>query len=111
MQVIEMTKQIVRPKRMDEQGNEKPLTWDDIKQFANTLTNEQLQQPAFVWGDEKSGHIFSIAETQDDLINPSGEGVEPKSLYAQSDDDFVKAITENEPIVLSKGRIILELDF
>lgn len=111
MDYLEMTKQVVRPKRMSEHGFEKNLMWSDIKDFVNSLSEEQLQQELIVWGDEKGGGIFSIAIAQDDLINPSGDGVEPVSFYANSEDADDRETAENESIVISKGSIILELDF
>lgn len=46
-------------------------------------------------------------ETECDFINPSGEGVEPVSLYENSEeDDWWK----EEPISHKKGQIILQGD-
>ena len=104
---MEAAEQVVRPKRMNDKNEELTLKWSDIKSFCDTLTPEQLSQNVVVWGDYKGGGIYSIAIANDDLINPSGDGVEPKSLYEDEDDFDVN----DETIVMNKGQIILELDF
>ena len=112
MEDLQMTKQLVRPHRMDEKGNEESLIWDDIFYFCLTLTPDQLKQPVKVWGEEKAGGIYAISEIQDDLINPSGEGVEMKSMYInESEDEESREIAEDEPVVIPKGTIIFDLDF
>lgn len=111
MGTLEMTKQIVRPHRLNEFGYERSLLWSDLKTFCNSLSEEQLQNEVRVWGEEKGGGIYAISEIQDDLINPSGDGLEMKSIYTESEDKDDKEIGEEEDIVVSKGSIILELDF
>lgn len=110
MENLEMTKQLVRPHRMDENGNEESLTWEDIYYFCLTLNTAQLKQNVRVMGDEKGGGIYAISEVQDDLINPSGEGLEMKSIYSNGDNED-KEIAEDEDVIVSKGTIIFEIDF
>lgn len=105
-----MAKQVVRPKRMNSNGEEKNILWSDIKEFVNSLTEEQLSQEVIFWGDENGGGIYSIAITQDDLINPSGDGVEPLSFYMNSENSDDIETAKEEPIVIKKGTIILEVD-
>jgi hypothetical protein len=107
----ESFEQVVRPHRLDENKEERSLLWSDIKAFANSLTEEQLQLEVKAWGDEKGGGIFSIAILRDDYINPSGEGVEPRSIYTDDPEYKEDCSEENEPAVYEKGQIILELDF
>lgn len=112
MPTLEMTKQVLRPHRLDENGNEKSIIWMDILNFCKTLTLEELHQDVRVWGDEKGGGIYAISVIQDDLINPSGEGVEMKSMYINdSEDEESREMAEDEPVVMPKGTIIFELDF
>jgi hypothetical protein len=96
-----MTNQIVRPKRMVD-NEEQPLLWSDIKTFCDGLTKDELQQNVKVWGYEKGGGIYSIAVITEDLVNPTGDSIETISAY----DDL-----EDEPIVMPKGTIVMELDF
>jgi len=106
-----MTKEVLRPKRMNDQGDERSILWSDIKEFVNSLTDEKLQQEVIVWGEEKGGGITSIVITEDDLINPSGEGVEPISVYSNSENEEDRKIAEEETIVMTKGTLVLELNF
>jgi hypothetical protein len=111
MEQIELLKQVVRPRRMDSKNEEAPITWDDLRQFCFSLTSDQLQQPVKVWGEEKGGGVFAISIAEDEGINPSGEAIEPRRLYAEAEDEFSKEIANDEPTVLKKGTIILEGDF
>jgi hypothetical protein len=111
MEDLQMTKQLVRPHRMDKKGDEKSLIWEDIYNFCLTLTPDKLKQPVRVWGEEKAGGIYAISEIQDDLINPSGEGLETKSSYANSEDESDREAAEDEAVILPKGTIIFDLDF
>ncbi len=111
MEIDEAIKQVVRPMRLDHKGNEKTMLWKDIKEFCDTLTAEQLEQDVLIWGDEKGGGAFAISILQDDMINPSGEGIEPKSFYAESEDEVDRATAEEEIIVIHKGKIIIDVDF
>jgi hypothetical protein len=111
MEDLQMTKQLVRPHRMDKKGDEKSLIWEDIYNFCLTLTPDKLKQPVRVWGGEKAGGIYAISEIQDDLINPSGDSLEMKSIYTDSEDKEDREIGEEEDTVVSKGSIIFEIDF
>ena len=111
MENLEMLKQIVRPHRMDENDNEESLIWEDIYCFCQSLTPDQLKQSVRVAGEEKGGGIYAISITQDDLINPSGDGLEMKSIYANSENKEDRDIAEEEDVVVSKGSIVLELNF
>jgi len=87
------------------------LTWAQVKAFCESLTAEELSEDVLVWGDEKGGMAFAISRTNDDAINPSGDGLEPVSFYANSEDPDDREIAEYEPVVMKKGSIILEVDF
>lgn len=106
-----MLKDAVRPRRMNSKGEEKNLLWSDLKEFVNSLNDEQLQQEILVWDEDGGGGmIYSISITEDDMINPSGEGLEPISLYSNSDDAEDIELAKYEPIILRKGAIILNMD-
>lgn len=98
---MEAINQIVRPRKMDDNNNEKNLTWQDIKTFANSLTEDQLSQTVRYWGDEKAGGVFAISILNEDFINASGEGVDPVSNYETSE-------IEDEPIIYTKGTILMD---
>lgn len=109
MATIEMTKEILRPKRM-KHNQEQPLKWQDLKELLNSLPDEQLQQDVVWWGDERGGSVHAVLETQDELINPSGEGCEPRTLYTQSEDESEREIGDTEEIAYPKGQLILLVD-
>lgn len=107
----ELFKQVVRPKRMDEKGEEKSLTWQDVKTFCDTLAESELNQNLQVWGDEKGGGIYAISIAIDEGINPSGDSIEPRMLYSKSANKEDREIAHDEVTVVKKGTIILEADF
>ncbi|WP_314243793.1 hypothetical protein [Empedobacter tilapiae] len=81
------------------------LTWKEVKELLNTYTDEQLESKAILHRiDNEECKIDGLVidefyETEEDFINPSGECIEPISLY---EDD-----NSNEEIVLKKGTPIL----
>ena len=80
-------------------------TWADLKEFANQLDEDQLTQTVRWWGDdEEGGPIKGVDIINDDMINPTGDGLEPRCAY--SDDPEY----DNEPAFLLKGTIMLEGD-
>lgn len=107
---MEILENVVRPRIMKNE-HEMPLSWQDLKDFIMGLTEAELKQQVIVWGEETGGGIFAIAKTTEDLINPSGDGLEPVSIYANSDDPDDKEIAENESAVYKKGKLILQADF
>ncbi len=106
---MEISKVIFRPGTPDANGNEF-MTWRQLKAFLNTQPDTKLTGPVRWWGDEKGGTIHAISEAMDDLINPSGDGVETRSFYAESDDPEDREIAEDEPVVMGKGSLIFEVD-
>lgn len=82
-----------------------------LRNFVNSLSEDELKQPLRFWGDEIGGLIYSATILQDDQINPSGECCEDRSGYMPGgehyDPDFEM---EDEPIVLSKGAVIFQVD-
>lgn len=113
MDIFEAFKKVLSPTELDDNGNKKkkPLTWADIKDYANSLSDEELKQPVRYCGEYKGGEVYSIYILNDDFINPSGDGIEPRSYYAESEDPDDREMAESEPIVLPKGSILLDVDF
>ena len=85
------------------------MTYADLKRFLDGLTPEQLQQDARVIGVETPGGYVTQAEVmKEDWINPSGEGVEPVSVYREyADPDFV---IEDEEVIYAKGEVFLTFE-
>jgi hypothetical protein len=108
----DLLENVVRPRRMEANDEERSLLWSDIKEFANGLSEHQLKQEAVVWGEnDNGGGIYAISITRDDLINPSGEYLETVGLYANSEDDDDRETARTEQVIVKKGTIIIEVDF
>ncbi|SHF17272.1 hypothetical protein [Chryseobacterium vrystaatense] len=84
--------------------SEESITWGQIKAQLYYFTEDQLSQNVVFWGDCKGGKFSALQVLTEDHINPSGEGCEPVSLYA-NDPEYI----EGEPITFAKGSVILEL--
>ena len=78
------------------------MTYQELRDALLLLTKEQLKQPVAFLGEDSPGaplrHIWIVEEDQ---INPSGEGMEPISVY-KDDPDYA-----DEPVVCKAGTIIL----
>ncbi|WP_353164808.1 hypothetical protein [Empedobacter brevis] len=82
------------------------LTWKEVKDLLNSYNDEQLESKAVLHqidNEECEIHAYYINdfyETEEDFINPSGEGVEPISHYENED-------VSDEKIIFKKGTPIL----
>ena len=83
------------------------MNYKQLKEFVNTLTDEQLTQSVRVCGEGFGATIDDINILEEDYIDPSGCGIEPKSLYLESLDSIDREIGESEEIVAKKGTIIM----
>lgn len=82
-----------------------------LKNFLNSLNEDELKQPVRFWGEEVGGTITSAEILSDDYINPSGECCEPRAPYLKGGEFFEEGEDmEDEPIVLRKGAIVFEVD-
>lgn len=81
------------------------MTYRDLKNILSTLNEEQLSTQIFYSGDSTAGKISEVWITEEDQINPTGEGLEPVSFYSD-DKDFD---LESEFVVFKKGTPILIL--
>lgn len=84
----------------------KSFTWKDLKVICNSLNEEQLKMDVHWIGEERGGPVESLEIFEEDMISPSGDGVEPKSSYA-NDKDFN---VEEEEVIFAKGTPILWVD-
>ena len=89
-------------------GQTKALTWAQVKDYAMQLSDDQMESPVILWQDEFSGIVLSINEASEDLIDPSGDGVELASEYA---DQYSPEELAQEEVVYKKGHPILEVFF
>lgn len=64
---------------------QKNLTWQDLKNFANSLSEEQLTQEFIGWGDEFGVTIEEIIPLETDYVNPYGEGYASINDYQDPD--------------------------
>jgi len=66
--------------------DQKSMTCGELKQFLSTLTEDQLAQEVKVSGEKDCWWISGTDILTEDHINPSGEGMEPLSDYADDDE-------------------------
>ena len=61
-------------------------SWQDLKDFANELNDEQLTMPVRWWGNERGGEMGRAHILKEDYVNESGDGCEPISAYEDEPD-------------------------
>lgn len=77
----------------------KKLSWHDIKELANSLTEEQLQQPVKYWTESEVGTVGDANALDEDYVS-DGEGYGPKSEFPP------ETVDENEPVI-PEGTVML----
>jgi hypothetical protein len=70
---------------------EKKLTWRDVKEMANGLTDEQLDMPVKWWGEEEGGTVLDVNQLPEDYVT-DGEAYSPRS---EMDPELIDA---DEPV-------------
>jgi len=78
------------------------MTYKELFEQLGTLTEEQLNMQAIVRDDGE--HVVDINElwiADEDHVNPSGEGAEPRSLYNAEE-------IADELVVFEAGKVFLE---
>lgn len=78
------------------------MTWQQLKDFANSLPEDQLQKEVIWLGDETGGKITEAIPLKEDYVN-MGYGYEPISVY-EEEADFDKDDAEG---VLDAGTPVL----
>jgi len=83
---------------------EQTMTYMELYEQLANLTYDKLSQPIRCCGSEVSGTRANIVVVAEDLINPSGDGWEPVSNYANEPEAIV-----GEPVVVKAGTVLLDL--
>jgi hypothetical protein len=83
------------------------MTYRKLKEELAKLNEEQLEQTVTVTGEDRSVNIGEVWALEEDYINPTGVGMEPRSAYQSDDEDEDDYADSNEPIVATKGRVFL----
>lgn len=83
------------------------LSWKELKDFANSLPEEVLEQDVKWWGDERGGTLVNTHKLEEDYVC-TDEGWEPKSVH-ESYESYSKEDIEDMP-QLAKGTPILWAD-
>jgi hypothetical protein len=78
-------------------------TWQQLKDFCNSLPEEQLPKEVLWMGEERGGKVQGASCFECDQINPTGEGIENITDY-----DFNEI--KNEAIITYKGTPALWVD-
>lgn len=84
-------------------------TWADLKEFANTLSEEQLNQKVKVFGENHSETVKSVEIFDEDMIDPSGDGCEPISVYL-NDPEYGQDFIDSETVCYKAGTIMITAD-
>lgn len=77
----------------------KELTWRDIKNLSNELSEDQLKQPVRYWTEGEGGEVGDANVLDEDYVS-DGESYAPKSEMP------AEVIDEDEP-VFYKGTVML----
>ncbi|MGI4873200.1 MAG: hypothetical protein ACRYFX_18725 [Janthinobacterium lividum] len=91
-------------------------TYADLLASLQALTPEQLTQPAKYWGENCQGNLTGLLVTEEDYVNPSGDGAEPASAYRPKPGETFNEsehMTEDEiadECVLAAGAVMIEVD-
>lgn len=78
-------------------------TWSDLKNFCNSLPEEELEKQVHWWGDERGGKVYRAYQLPEDFIE-TDYGCEPLSAQEPPEDD------EEYVISYAKGTPILDTD-
>lgn len=74
-------------------------TWQDIKDFANSLADHQLELPVIWWGEEKGGKVAGLTILQEDYY-AGDEFLEPlSSLEPEDMDNYSLAHVAGQPVI------------
>jgi len=87
------------------------MTYRELKEQIEKLTPEQLDEQVKVIDETGMYNIGKLWCLEDDYINPSGEGIEPRSMYVEGGDGYDPEYDfSEEPIILTKGTILLSAE-
>jgi len=78
----------------------KKFTWGDLKEFANSLPEEELQKEVIWWGDECGGQIDGAHQLSEDFVT-TDYGCEPASAqeYEEGDEPYEVTHPKGTPIL------------
>jgi hypothetical protein len=77
---------------------------EQLKAALDKLTPDQLKQPVRWSGEERSGKIETMWVLTEDHVNPSGDGLEPVSMY-EDEPEAIEAETRTPA-----GTVLLLVD-
>ena len=80
-----------------------PMKFGQLLEQLQSLTTEQLAQPVILLREGPHINVHEFVAFDEDQINPSGDGIEPASAYADDPDYDVS----DEPVVIKKGTPVL----
>lgn len=84
-------------------SEEKKFTWSDLKNFVNTLPEDELKNPVLWWGEERGGEINNAMQLDEDYV-VTDYGCEPLSVQEPLEDG------EELEVAYKKGTPILGTD-
>lgn len=94
------------------------MTYAELKEQLDKLTPDQLAMKVVWCGEMRGGEVKGFEVLDEDQIDPSGDGMEPVSLYAKeraaeqdiSIEEAEKLTREEEGIIAHKHQLLLLVD-
>jgi len=84
------------------------MTYKELKEQIEKLPTEQLDETVKFIDETGMTKISSLWCLEEDYINPSGDGIEPRSVYEKDGVSYDPEIdVSDEPVVLPKGSVLL----
>lgn len=80
-------------------------TWADLKEFVNSLTDEQLAKPLIYWGEDTGGK-FTVFQLEEEYVY-DGETMSPVSTF--NAEDLAEQRAENAA-TMAKGTPIAGIE-
>lgn len=80
--------------------NNKKFTWANLKEFANSLPEEELKKEVIWWGEEEGGRIDGAYQLSEDFVT-TDYGCEPASVqeYEEGDEPYEVTHPKGTPIL------------
>lgn len=88
------------------------MTFGELQAALAAMTPEQLAMRVHVCGEDRGGRVSALEILAEDQVNPSGDGMEPISLYRPGGANYEEGmnIDEEELVVARKGQGLLLLE-
>jgi len=87
------------------------MNWKELKDFVNSLNEEQLQYDVTILGEDRSFKVNCAECLNEDYVNYEDLGMEPISAYKNEENWQEEYPGLEDSIVAKKGHPFLHLNF